>query len=192
MRDFEISNLWQRSIFLSAILVLLFTGYGFLVINLIDNSSPHTTIFIYLDAVCMAFCAIGFLFSIIWIMMAKGSKAWYEIYEKRICYIERKKKLGIRHDFRLGADTSPDNINNDLLSTEAGQFSPSKLNIIIGIFMAFIWVSTYLIHFFLLLYNIPLDNLTRLWIPIFSILLTSITIFLGFFFYAKAKSHSIS
>ena len=27
-RDFELSHLWQRSIFLSAFLILCFTGYG--------------------------------------------------------------------------------------------------------------------------------------------------------------------
>lgn len=34
-RDFELSHLWQRSIFLSAFLILCFTGYGSLLITLL-------------------------------------------------------------------------------------------------------------------------------------------------------------
>ena len=71
LRDFEISNLWQRSVFLSALLVLFFPAYGVLVSKLIENADKHI---IYHEICCaLALCAI--IFSIIWIMMAKGSKA---------------------------------------------------------------------------------------------------------------------
>jgi len=38
-RDFELSHLWQRSIFLSAFLILCFTGYGSLLITMLEKAS---------------------------------------------------------------------------------------------------------------------------------------------------------
>lgn len=39
-------------------------------------------------------------------MMGKGSKAWYEIYESRICEIEEEGDLGIPEKYRMGASSS--------------------------------------------------------------------------------------
>lgn len=38
-RDLEISNLWQRSIFLSVFMVLCFSGYGYLLLQIINIQS---------------------------------------------------------------------------------------------------------------------------------------------------------
>ena len=37
LRNFEISNLWQRSIFLSAMLALFYSGYGYIVSKFLDE-----------------------------------------------------------------------------------------------------------------------------------------------------------
>lgn len=98
LRNFEISNLWQRSIFLSALLVLFFTAYGYLTSELIKSTDNS----LVLNEICCGIALCGFSFSIIWIMMAKGSKAWYEVYERRICDIEKEKELKIDEDYRMG------------------------------------------------------------------------------------------
>lgn len=84
-RDFELSHLWQRSIFLTTILLLCFTGYGVVTMKLFDNieyvvgSSAYT-----LNNIALVLCLVNIVFSCFWIMMAKGSKAWYERYERAI------------------------------------------------------------------------------------------------------------
>lgn len=82
-RDLEITYLWQRSIFLTAFLVLCFTGYGTVVNTFAD--SCLTINVILLHEIAMGISIIGITFSLIWIMMVKGSKAWYEVYEDAIC-----------------------------------------------------------------------------------------------------------
>lgn len=143
MRDFEISNLWQRSIFLSALLVLFFTFYGCIVSELVNNNDNK----LILSEICCAIALAGIIFSIIWIMMAKGSKAWYEVYERCICEIEEEKELNIPKKYRMGAECSPWEIDSNLFTKKAGKHSVSKLNIMIGLFLLIIWFLILFIHY---------------------------------------------
>lgn len=145
LRDFEISNLWQRSIFLSALLVLFFPAYGVLVSKILDGTD--NTI-IYNEICCaLALCAIAF--SIIWIMMAKGSKAWYEVYEIKICEIEKEEDLEIEKEYTMGGMEKKtwEGADTNLMTNKAGQYSVSKLNILIGRFLMIIWGSIFIIHY---------------------------------------------
>lgn len=144
LRDFEISNLWQRSIFLSALLVLFFPAYGVLVLKLLESTGEHI---IYHEICCaLALCAI--IFSIIWIMMAKGSKAWFEVYEKKICKIECEEDLGIKGEYSmLNMGKVPWSLDSRLLSGKAGCYSVSKLNILIGQFLFILWIIVFIIHY---------------------------------------------
>ena len=93
-RDFEIKNLWQRSIFLGAFLILCFTGYGaFFSKAFFDKDNQ----LIYFDEECwkchifaMLIALLGVVFSRLWICLAKASKAWVEVYETAIRAIEKK------------------------------------------------------------------------------------------------------
>jgi len=145
LRDFEISNLWQRSIFLSALLVLFFPAYGVLVSKILDGTD--NTI-IYNEICCaLALCAIAF--SIIWIMMAKGSKAWYEVYEIKICEIEKEEDLEIEKEYTMGGMEKKtwEGADTNLMTNKAGQYSVSKLNILIGRFLMIIWGIIFAIHY---------------------------------------------
>ncbi len=145
LRDFEISNLWQRSIFLSALLVLFFPAYGVLVSKILDGTD--NTI-IYNEICCaLALCAIAF--SIIWIMMAKGSKAWYEVYEIKICEIEKEEDLEIEKEYTMGGMEKKTwkGADTNLMTNKAGQYSVSKLNILIGRFLMIIWIIIFAIHY---------------------------------------------
>ena len=144
LRNFEISNLWQRSIFLSALLVLFFPAYGVLVSKLLDVTNKHI---IYHEICCaLALCAI--IFSIIWIMMAKGSKAWFEVYERKICEIEDEEDLGIEGKYSMrNMRKVPWSLDSNLLTGKAGRYSVSKLNILIGQFLLFLWIIILIIHY---------------------------------------------
>lgn len=144
LRDFEISNLWQRSVFLSALLVLFFPAYGVLVSKLLESAGKHI---VYHEICCaLALCAI--IFSIIWIMMAKGSKAWFEVYEQKICEIEDEEDLGIKGEYSMhNMGKVPWSLDSCLLSGKAGRYSVSKLNILIGQFLFILWVIIFIIHY---------------------------------------------
>jgi len=149
LRDFEISNLWQRSIFLSALLVLFFSAYGFLVSKLLEEGSTNTILYNEISAVLALFATS---FSIIWIMMAKGSKVWYEVYERKICKIEQESDLQIAKEYQMGADIKPWDLDASIWTNKAGSYSVSKLNIVIGRFLLYIWLSIFVFHWLFILY----------------------------------------
>ena len=167
-RDFEINHLWQRSIFLAAFMTLLFTGYGVLFSKFYDCfsvSMPSPTALLVLSVASLVLALLGVVFAVFWIMMAKGSKAWYEIYEKSICEIEgateeSKTKEGndvdrytnekvnqlrnenLLHGLLLKRAECDDNI----FSTNAGAYSVSRVNIAIGHVSLAFWATLYFVH----------------------------------------------
>lgn len=149
LRDFEISNLWQRSVFLSAILVLLFTGYGCTIVKEADACPCKM---FYYNLLSLAISLVGLCFSCLWIMMAKGSKMWYEVYEQRIYEIERELELNIPEQWRMETPKKIKDMSNWLFSTKAGKYSVSRINIIIGQAMFVIWSFAILVHLVLLCY----------------------------------------
>ena len=157
LRDFEISNLWQRSIFLSALLVLFFSGYGFLVSQLFEKEIEQPLI---IHEICCVIALLAIVFSTIWIMMAKGSKAWYEVYERRIGDIEKEENLNIPSYYRMGADCTPWSLDSNLFTTKPGRYSVSRLNILIGIILMITWTMILIAHYIgaICLFSSPNSN----------------------------------
>ena len=157
LRDFEISNLWQRSIFLSALLVLFFSGYGFLVSKLFEKEIENPLI---IHEICCVIALLAIVFSTIWIMMAKGSKAWYEVYERRIGDIEKEENLNIPSYYRMGADCTPWSLDSNLFTTKPGRYSVSRLNILIGIILMITWTMILIAHYIgaICLFSSPNSN----------------------------------
>lgn len=144
LRDFEIKNLWQRSIFLAGFIGLFFTGYGKVVFEMLDCCKPLEL----LNLIALAICLLGFVFSILWTMMAKGSKAWYEVYEKKIELLESKLEIpaDYKNDIKNNDQVMPEKMDKCLISTKSGPYSVSKINIIIGIFLQAIWFILFVFH----------------------------------------------
>lgn len=149
-RDFELSHLWQRSIFLGAFLILAFTGYGGYFVFLMKHCD-----FGMLHVVGTAIALVGIIISILWIMMGKASKAWYEVYESCICDLEQREELDIEEKYRMGVYGGADKANDSLLSTASGRFSPSKINIAIGQLSLLIWFSLGTFHLSILTAALP-------------------------------------
>lgn len=163
-RDFEIKNLWQRSIFLGTFLVLCYTGYGVFFgkafldehsyLKLFKNFTEFNCPFEIKHVIAMVLAFIGVVFSRLWIAMAKASKAWYEIYERAIVAIEKEMTDGTEFNkiagfgytnFKNYAELSK-KFDNDLNSLSGGTFSPSKINIIIGQVSLWIWMFIFTGH----------------------------------------------
>ena len=168
-RDFEIKNLWQRSIFLFGFILACFTGYGAILMALLTSGEQNVDNPIWANAIECIISLVGIVFSLIWIMMSKGSKAWYEIYEKAIGRIEDKANNDIEHknsviiksnEYKLGnyCEQYSDYIDDSIFSTKGGRFSPSKINIFIGQTLFVIWCICLLIHSSIL-FNKFLDDM---------------------------------
>lgn len=143
-RDFEINSLWQKSVLLTAFLVLSFTVYANLIPKLFCETKSQNNIIIH--EICCGLSLMGIVFAIIWIMMAKGSKAWYEIYESVICDIEKEKQIHISKKYVMGNRKNGSTVDGNIFSNNAGNYSPSKLNIFIGRFFLIIWSVIFIIH----------------------------------------------
>ena len=146
-RDLEISNLWQRSVFLSVFLILCFTGYGILVLRIIDYTSVLEWILFNLLSIVLSF--VGCILSAIWVYMGKGSKAWYEVYETAIVSFEHKyhDKIGIPVSNIMGEMGIPYKKMNDcIFSMKSGAYSPSRINILIGQVCLIGWIVIGIVH----------------------------------------------
>ena len=155
-RDFEISHLWQRSIFLTTFLLAGFTGYGFILSRLLGDTPIQN--YVILNILAGGIALAGIILSMLWIMMAKGSKAWYEKYEDAIWRIEHDADYtsdlvkglilkGLIHGSLSSLNS--DRISNNIFDTRGGAYSVSRINIVLGQMAFVIWVVVLLVHYIL-------------------------------------------
>lgn len=185
-RDFELSHLWQRSIFLTTLLVLCLTAYGIVVMKLVETvagSSVKDNAFV-LNNIAMTICLIGFVFSCLWVMMSKASKAWYEMYEKAIGAFESNSNyvddlllksgenetaiggFGYVNLKNFSTQSDTDSIKSGLFNRKGGAYSPSKINIAIGQIALILWGISLIFHFALAMYGFSFSEDTiRIWTP---------------------------
>lgn len=188
-RDFELSHLWQRSIFLTAFLVMCFTGYGAVILEVCKGYATESPSFYILNLIAIIITLLGYVLSILWVQMSKGSKAWYEKYEKAIYEIERNEKYSqqivvqeMDNDHVMhGSLPPPHTIQNSLLSTDAGKYSVSRINIIIGQVCMILWCVLYLVTSSFFSFSSQIQNITgtQSWV-VCIIILVSFAILLSF------------
>ena len=139
-RDFEISHVWQRAIFLTAFMIACFAGYGGLLVAVL-SPDRHSISFVMVNGIAFVISSVGIIVSLLWIMMAKGSKMWYEKYEKAIEAFSKEysdgfdskevSEVGGMELSRVKGYTDPD-VSDWLWNTSGGQYSVSRINIFIG------------------------------------------------------------
>lgn len=148
-RDFELSNFWQKSVFLFGFMALCFGGYGALVLKVIDTHfiSPSLS---YIYQYMCGISLLGIILSILWVYMAKGSKAWYEVYEKSIYAIEKDIFKYGNSKYIMGewAKRMKKDVGLTFWDNRAGAFSPSKINMVIGRIMIVVWSLCFFISFY--------------------------------------------
>lgn len=165
-RDFELDHLWQRSVFLTAFLVLCFSAYGILEMNMITSLKESTDFmekiiyWLVVNACVLAVSTIGIILANLWLMMSKASKAWYEVYEKAIKAYELDTKHYIKGDsafekiagFNYCQQEKYEKLIFDekLDSSAGGAYSPSRINWAIGAIILRIWQCIMAIHLFFL------------------------------------------
>lgn len=156
-RDFELSHLWQRSVFLTAFIVLAYTGYGIVIMKICDKidtaGGTNSCGYSYLNIIGLVIALVGVILSVLWIMMGKASIIWYERYEAALYKLERdgrfitsQVKTMDENKTIHGNLPDPLYIDNSLLSTDGGRYSPSRINVILGQLSAGLFSLAYISH----------------------------------------------
>lgn len=164
-RDFELTYLWQRSIFLSAFLLFFCSAYGVLVTKMLDKLpdkrisdifqavTADSSSWVISNGFAILIVFIIMILACFWIMTAKASKYWYEIYENAIDAYTKDASHINKNDadaikilgFQYGAleNYKFPNTNDKLRSSDGGEFSLSRINWAIG--YLFLWIGRILL-----------------------------------------------
>lgn len=162
-RDFELTTFWQRSIFLGTFLSLSYTGYGALGLKLLETKGGEA-IWQAGNLFAIVIACFGIIVSTLWILMAKGSKMWYEWQETAISAfvhdiepdVFENEKVRDAAAFKIGWTDAFDNRwrevkkDNFLFSPNGGPFSVSKVTICIGQFSLMGWILVGTFHLMVL------------------------------------------
>ncbi len=154
-RDMEIELVWKRAVFMTAFLIACFAGYGGLIVAGLSRHFTSTAFYFVIASGCFV-ATLGFAVSILWIMMSKGSKAWYEHYEQALVAYSRKVFVGdyvemFAHNWKSISGIERDKMSNCLCSVKGGRFSVSKISILIGILSAIAWIIITVSHIALII-----------------------------------------
>ena len=151
--DFEIDHVWQRAVFLSVFLLTCYAGYGGLILGLTTAETVKIS-FPTVSIIAFGLACVGLILSFVWIMMAKGSKAWYEHYEKAIEAFELYNRRAFERampskgliDIHKGTGFEKPEMSSWLWNTKGGAYSVAKINIVIGHISTVIWGGLIVIH----------------------------------------------
>ena len=164
----EIKNLWQRSIFLGAFMVLVWSGYGALQLKIFDKDFEISANYC---AMSLGFCTIIIVLSWLWIAMAKGSKFVQEAHENHIKHFDFQnnnvKKLYCDLDFyewleHADSQSIPKDktlnpkLNESIFccgTLNPYRYSPSKINIALGWVSCLLGSVLFLVHSLSIIYT---------------------------------------
>jgi hypothetical protein len=122
IRKFEIELYWKRATYFWTFLAATFAGY-FLVHRM--ESPPQYLIFIV--------CNLGFMFSLCWFLVNKGSKFWQNNWERHVDRLE---------DLEMGplykTVISEENLSK-WSATKEYPFSVSKINQLLSLYITVLW-----------------------------------------------------
>ncbi|WP_140844132.1 hypothetical protein [Variovorax guangxiensis] len=126
IRKFEIELYWKRATYFWAFIGASFAGYA-LTSKSTDTQSQN---------LLLVFSALGTIFSFTWYLVNRGSKFWQNNWERHVDMLE---------DLTLGPlykmVVLDDQKGNPL--TAPGEFSVSKLNQILSIFVLTVWLALF-------------------------------------------------
>ncbi len=128
IRKFEIDLYWKRAVYFWGFLVAAFTAL-FIVCDPTKNYSSYLKLIV---------CSIGFIFSLSWYLINRGSKYWQEQWEKVIDTLEGAINRPL-YKLSLLKDTSVfDNPFHQY------PYSVTRINIIVSLFICIIWLFSFL------------------------------------------------
>ena len=208
-RDFELRNFWQRSAILGTFMVLTYAGYGALCLALFNLEEPlSTNRWLLFNGFAVGIALFGALFSALWILMAKGSKAWFEWHEAAINTLQETLPSGafehqeVRDFAAFRVMKQPAFIrywhesgrNTCYLSSNNGPFSVSRIIICLGQISLIGWGAIAVGHFICLIIGQArmMDLLTRNAACLAFILLFVVGIYISVFLRNQVHSNVLA
>lgn len=135
IRKLEIDLYWRRTTYFWTLIAALFAGYFLLASKSSDISLKHNNT--YLTFISMT----GYVFSLGWFLVNKGSKFWQENWEFHIDKLEDN-ITGPLYKTVLHRENKEDR-KKDIIKRvfSSGSFSVSKINQLIAAYTTLLWVA---------------------------------------------------
>lgn len=169
IRKFEIDLYWKRATYFWAFIAATFAAYGAIQASSISNKSDFSVLL----------SCLGIVFSVGWYYVNRGSKQWQENWENHVDMLEDK-IMGPLYKVVL-MRPKPKGFKQKLSHYVTGpsQFSVSKINQIISLYMIMLWI-------FILYKSLPLLSFEASinWEYVIIIFITILTCF-GFIILGK-------
>ena len=176
-RDMEIELVWKRAVFLTAFIIAAFASYGGMLTVAIRKGFSKP-LFYGVTMCGIGISCVGIALSLMWIMMSKGSKAWYEHYEKAISafaaeyFLPPFDKLAA-HDWLSIPNIKHERMSNGILKTHGGAYSVSRVSVMIGQLALSIWCAVSLAH--VVAYIVVVCNVVRFFLHPISASIVSVS-----------------
>ncbi|MBK8114228.1 MAG: hypothetical protein IPK44_06630 [Candidatus Accumulibacter sp.] len=123
IRKFEIELYWKRATYFWTFIGAALAGYALVYKTSVGDDSW----------LLLVFSNLGFLFSIAWYLVNRGSKFWQNNWERHVDLLE---------DLVIGPlyKTIAEGVGSKNPLTSPGQYSVSKINQILSVFISLFWV----------------------------------------------------
>ncbi len=173
-RDFELTTFWQRAVLLGTFMVLFYTGYGVLLSKMIALRSISLVRWNFINLIAVGVACFGMIISLLWILLAKGSKAWIDRNESAITAFKEPtlsaafagrccKALGGKSVQEIAGFQLSENkefcekifgkLEDSILSSKAGAYSVSRVIVCLGQVSFLGWCLIALAHLFALIHG---------------------------------------
>lgn len=141
IRKFEIELYWKRATYFWAFIAAAFAGYA--LTHKTSDPDPWLS---------MLFSALGLVFSFAWYLVNRGSKFWQSNWERHVDLLE---DMTLGPLYKVVAVTADNTAGNPL--TSPAQFSVSKVNQVLSVFVAAVWLLLFVRSLLPISKNLPPD-----------------------------------
>ncbi len=143
-RDLELDRFWKNSVFVWVFLALCYGAFGKIIMDYLPNDDNAKISKNTYEIILTVISFMGFFMSKIWIWMARGLKAWYEVYESAVWDLESKSNI-FEFDRKHTIENYWSVKTNGLSPFNSDRISPSRIVILIGRLMSLSWGVSFLV-----------------------------------------------
>jgi len=190
-RDQELDWFWKNSTFVWIFLAICFGAFGQVILKYFDLKTADSNNIFDLKKtyeVLLSFISfIGLLCSFIWVWMARGMKAWFEVFEMAIWQMDRDNVFKLPNENTYNIENFW-RIKDSRFVWQKAFFgaesnSPSKIVILIGRLLCLVWFFAFLWALMSIFNILPFENSLECggWIFLFLFIAVVVIYFCHFF-----------
>lgn len=163
-REFEIKMYWNRAKYFWLFVSALWVAYGTLLYYWKYLEKPPSTNLYQYSTLLVISCA-GFILSIAWYFVNKGSKFWQENWEYQINFLENE-IIGPSYKTILSDYKIPQRKIFEQKCLGSFPFSVSKINVFVALSNVLLWLMSVNFWFFLLLSRKQVNEVVSALLPV--------------------------